>query len=151
MCRRAISTSDASGLYRLNEDQIAERGARMARRDDREYREYLKEEQRRPRGCIARRMQPGSQHGLLYCLRSCPDLPTLMAVPSNEAPAAAASGALTPAMHPGQPRCSFLKYARYSRSSRLASRAPRSGIWSLFGEDRPLAEGPVDLGERNGA
>jgi hypothetical protein len=23
-----------SGLYRLNEDQIAERGARMARRDD---------------------------------------------------------------------------------------------------------------------
>jgi len=30
-----------SGLYRLNEDQIAERGARMARRDDREYREYL--------------------------------------------------------------------------------------------------------------
>jgi hypothetical protein len=36
--------------------------------------------------------------GLLYCLRSCPDLPTLMAVPSNEAPATAASGALTPAM-----------------------------------------------------
>ena len=32
------------GLYRLNEDQIAERGARMARRDDREYREYLREE-----------------------------------------------------------------------------------------------------------
>jgi len=27
----------------LNEDQIAERGARMARRDDREYREYLRE------------------------------------------------------------------------------------------------------------
>jgi hypothetical protein len=25
----------------LNEDQIAERGARLARRDDREYREYL--------------------------------------------------------------------------------------------------------------
>src|SRR4029079_14906729 len=35
---------------------------------------------------------------LLYCLRSCPDLPTLMAVPSNAVPAAAASGALTPAM-----------------------------------------------------
>src|SRR5437763_10065804 len=43
--------SDASGLSTLNEDQIAERGARMARRDDREYPEYLREEQRRqPRG-----------------------------------------------------------------------------------------------------
>jgi hypothetical protein len=41
----------ASGLYRLNEDQIAERGARMARRDDREYREYLREEQRSQPGC----------------------------------------------------------------------------------------------------
>jgi hypothetical protein len=29
--------------------------------------------------------------------------------------------------HPGWRRCSFLKYAQYSRSSRLASRAPRSG------------------------
>jgi hypothetical protein len=44
----------ASGLYRLNEDQIAERGARMARRDDREYREYLREEQRSQPGCPAR-------------------------------------------------------------------------------------------------
>jgi len=43
-----------SGLYRLNEDQIAERGARMARRDDREYREYLREEQRSQPGCPAR-------------------------------------------------------------------------------------------------
>ena len=54
MCRRAISTSDASGLYRLNEDQIAERGARMARRDDREYRECLRKEQRSQPGCPAR-------------------------------------------------------------------------------------------------
>jgi len=38
----------------LNKDQIAERGARMARRDDREYREYLREEQRRQPGCPAR-------------------------------------------------------------------------------------------------
>jgi hypothetical protein len=38
----------------LNEDQIAERGARRARRDDREYREYLREEQRRQPGCPAR-------------------------------------------------------------------------------------------------
>src|SRR5882762_10639934 len=49
----------------------------MARRDDREYREYLSEEQRRQRGpqrgsrvgvergCIARRMQPDFRHGLL--------------------------------------------------------------------------------------
>jgi hypothetical protein len=41
------------------------RGASLARRDDREYREYLREEQRRQRGCIARRMQPGFHHGLL--------------------------------------------------------------------------------------
>ena len=43
-----------SGLSSLNEDQIAERGARLARRDDRGYREYLSEEQRRQAGCPAR-------------------------------------------------------------------------------------------------
>ena len=43
-----------SGLSTLNEVQIAERGARMARRDDREYREYLRAEQRRQPGCPAR-------------------------------------------------------------------------------------------------
>jgi hypothetical protein len=37
----------------------------MARREDREYREYLSEEQRRRRGCIARRMQLEFHHGLL--------------------------------------------------------------------------------------
>ena len=55
------------------------RGAPPARRDDREpgppprvvcavgwqYREYLSEEQRSQRGCIARRMQPDFHHGLL--------------------------------------------------------------------------------------
>ena len=41
------------GPFTLNEDQIVERGARMARRDDREYREYLREEQRRQPGCPA--------------------------------------------------------------------------------------------------
>src|SRR5712691_9349896 len=41
------------------------RGASPARRDDREYREYLSEEQRSRRGCIARRMQPDFHHGLL--------------------------------------------------------------------------------------
>src|SRR5687767_14980399 len=45
---------NSSGLPTLNEDQIAERGARLARRDDREYREYLREEQRRQAGCPAR-------------------------------------------------------------------------------------------------
>src|SRR5207247_8501920 len=40
------------------------RGAPMARRDDREYREYLREEQRSQRGCIAGRMQPDFYHGL---------------------------------------------------------------------------------------
>jgi peptide/nickel transport system substrate-binding protein len=37
----------------------------MARRDDREYREYLTEEQRSQQGCIARRMQPDVRRGLL--------------------------------------------------------------------------------------
>jgi len=44
----------SSGPSTLNKDQIAERGARMARRDDREYREYLREEQRSQPGCPAR-------------------------------------------------------------------------------------------------
>ncbi len=39
-----------------------ERGVSRARRDDREYRLYLMEEQRRPRGCIARRMQTDFHH-----------------------------------------------------------------------------------------
>ena len=37
----------------------------MTRRDDREYREYLREEQRGQRGCIAGRMQLEFHHGLL--------------------------------------------------------------------------------------
>ncbi len=37
----------------------------MARRDDREYREYLSEEQRCQAGCIAGRMQADLHHGLL--------------------------------------------------------------------------------------
>src|SRR5712691_4365952 len=41
------------------------RGAPVARRDDREYREYLSEEQRSHRGCIAGRMQPDFHHGLV--------------------------------------------------------------------------------------
>ena len=45
---------------------------------------------------------------------------------------------IRPAMHPAWRRCSSLKYSRYSRSSRLAIRAPRSAIWSLFTVDRPL-------------
>ena len=37
----------------------------MARRDNREYRTYLRAEQRRQRGCIARRMQRHLHYGLL--------------------------------------------------------------------------------------
>src|SRR4029453_18770925 len=40
------------------------RGAPPARRDDPEHREYLSEEQRSRRGCIARRMQPEFRRGL---------------------------------------------------------------------------------------
>ncbi|MFL6279138.1 MAG: hypothetical protein ACJ731_03440, partial [Vicinamibacterales bacterium] len=43
-----------SGLSRLNKYEIAERGARMTRRVDREYREYLREAQRSQPGCRAR-------------------------------------------------------------------------------------------------
>jgi hypothetical protein len=43
-----------SGLSTLNKYQIAERGARMTRRVDREYREYLREAQRSQPGCPAR-------------------------------------------------------------------------------------------------
>jgi len=43
------------------------RGAPMTRRDDRAYREYVREEQRSQRGCIAGRMQLEFHHGLLGC------------------------------------------------------------------------------------
>ena len=46
------------------------RGAAMARRDNREYRTYLRAEQRRQRGCIARRMQRHLHHGLLAHLEA---------------------------------------------------------------------------------
>jgi hypothetical protein len=42
-----------SGPSTVKKDQIAERGARLARRDDRKYREYVREEQRRQTGCPA--------------------------------------------------------------------------------------------------
>ena len=48
-----------SGPSTLNKGQIAERGARMARRDDREYREYLREEQHRQPGAPAARFVRG--------------------------------------------------------------------------------------------
>ena len=47
-----------SGLSTLNEDQIAERGARMARREAREYREYSGAEQRCQPGCPGPRGGP---------------------------------------------------------------------------------------------
>jgi hypothetical protein len=60
--RRCWSSSPANGLSSLNEDQIARRGARLARRDAREYRESLREKQRRQTACPAREVvfdQPG--------------------------------------------------------------------------------------------
>ena len=53
-CHLSLQECVTSGLSTLNEDQIAERGARLARRDDQEYREYLREEQRSQTGCPAR-------------------------------------------------------------------------------------------------
>jgi hypothetical protein len=44
------------------------RGAPVTRRDDRAYREYVREEQRSQRGCIAGRMQLEFHHGLLGSL-----------------------------------------------------------------------------------
>jgi hypothetical protein len=48
--------SALSGLYPLNKYQIPERGARMARREAREFREYLRAEQRSQPGCPARKL-----------------------------------------------------------------------------------------------
>src|SRR5947207_5875317 len=52
------------------------RCARLARRDEREYREYLNEEQRSQPGCSAGRMQLEFHHGLLEMI-SRPGLATL--------------------------------------------------------------------------
>ena len=46
------------------------RGAPVARRDDREYRHYLSEEQRSHPGCIGGRMQPAFDHGPLAGART---------------------------------------------------------------------------------
>jgi hypothetical protein len=45
----------SSGLSASVVQRISARGARMARRDDRGYREYLTEEQRSQPGCPARK------------------------------------------------------------------------------------------------
>src|ERR671915_608078 len=44
-----------SGLSPLKQYRIPERGARMARREERAYREYVSEEQRSQPGCPARK------------------------------------------------------------------------------------------------
>src|SRR5882672_7447979 len=51
MIRRTVSRLRSSLWHR------GRRGVPLARRDDREYREYLRETQRSQRGCIAGRMQ----------------------------------------------------------------------------------------------
>src|SRR3989442_13334102 len=69
--RRRAAQSLAAGGESLATHRDG-RGALPARRDDREYREYLSEEQRSRRGCIARRMQPDFHHGLLGCVPKLP-------------------------------------------------------------------------------
>jgi hypothetical protein len=44
--------------------------------------------------------------------------------------------------HPGWRRCSSIKYSRYSQSSRLAIRAPRSEIRCTTDADGPLFSDP---------
>jgi hypothetical protein len=80
-----------SGLAARGESPASHRGrpgAPLTRRDDREYREYLREEQRSQtgaptartvrrgveRGCIAGRMQLEFHHGLLSGASQCPPL-----------------------------------------------------------------------------
>src|SRR5256884_2340343 len=66
--RRSSAHCAATSLAARGESLASHRdgrGAPPARRDDREYREYLSEEQRSRWGCIARRMQPDFHHGLL--------------------------------------------------------------------------------------
>ena len=46
-------------------DVNPERGARIARRNDRGYREYLRKEQRRQRGCTSVECRRDFHHGLL--------------------------------------------------------------------------------------
>src|SRR5437016_11616519 len=67
--RASAKSTDAGRVLAARGERVAShrdgRGAPRARRDDQEYRLYLSEEQRSPRGCIARRMQPDFHHGLL--------------------------------------------------------------------------------------
>src|SRR5438034_11721288 len=62
------------------------RGAPMTRRDDREYREYLREEQRSQRGCIAGRMQLEFHRGLLSHTAVAATSTTTSAMPTASPP-----------------------------------------------------------------
>ena len=68
LARRPAAGAPAEGLGARGESAASHRdgrGARPARRDEGEYREYATEEQRGPAGCIVRRMQRDFHHGLL--------------------------------------------------------------------------------------
>src|SRR5688572_30249531 len=68
---RAVTRDQSSAVRGASPSSHRERrGARMARRDDGEYREYLTEEQRSQPGCIAARMQMELHHGLLDHVRN---------------------------------------------------------------------------------
>src|SRR5712664_299421 len=106
----------------------------MARRDDREYREYLREEQRSQPGCPARELchEPWGRDTSVVSLKFV---------------------GIRPALHPSSTptrlprwgprvwlRCSSLKYSRYSHSSRLAIRAHRRPRCTTNFRDATLAD-----------
>src|SRR5688500_16579784 len=62
---RALTTIVLAARAETPASHRGRRGAPLARRDDRAYREHVSEEQRRQRGCVAGRMQRAFQHGLL--------------------------------------------------------------------------------------
>src|SRR3954466_12498079 len=80
-----------SGPSTVNEDQIAERGARMARRDDRECRGYLREEQRSQPGCPAREVVLDQRGQTTSAAAKCARVLALAALLCPAALAAAAS------------------------------------------------------------
>ena len=116
----------------------------MARRDNREYRTYLRAEQRRQRGCIARRMQRHLRHGLPGRAMTCawptsPSAtgPTLRAAPQGESGLRSWQTATEMSLAPGRCR---------SSPPRLARRPPQlalSGQVDLRGCNGTSIRGPL--------
>ena len=62
---RVIGFVNSSSRGETPTSHRGRRGAPLARRDDRAYAQYVREEQRSRRGCIAGRMQAAFHHGLV--------------------------------------------------------------------------------------